>query len=47
MDCYLCSASPPELQVDVPTYLVEQIKKKDHMCGPYFFREAQASAERN
>lgn len=39
IDCFFNSAVPPQLQVDVPLSLAEQVTRKP--CGPYLFRETQ------
>ncbi|NXL66237.1 RGS22 protein, partial [Chordeiles acutipennis] len=41
IDCFINSAVPPALQIDIPTELAKKILEHRKELGPYIFREAQ------
>ena len=49
-ECFITSAIPPELQVDVPIEmaekLMERITSRNQNIGPYLFREVQVGQDR-
>uniref|UniRef100_A0A8C9U6C8 Regulator of G protein signaling 22 n=1 Tax=Serinus canaria TaxID=9135 RepID=A0A8C9U6C8_SERCA len=43
IDCFINSAIPPALQIDIPPELAKKIVEHRKELGPYIFREAQMS----
>ena len=43
IDCFFESSVPPQLQIDVPLSLAEQVSRKP--SGPYLFRETQVQVQ--
>ncbi|KFQ38859.1 Regulator of G-protein signaling 22, partial [Mesitornis unicolor] len=41
IDCFINSAIPPALQIDIPTEQAKKILEHRKELGPYIFREAQ------
>ncbi|KFP61257.1 Regulator of G-protein signaling 22, partial [Cariama cristata] len=41
IDCFINSAVPPALQIDIPTEQAKKILERRKELGPYIFREAQ------
>ncbi|KFQ09333.1 Regulator of G-protein signaling 22, partial [Haliaeetus albicilla] len=41
IDCFINSAVPPALQIDIPTAQAKKILEHRKELGPYIFREAQ------
>ncbi|NXT01074.1 RGS22 protein, partial [Jacana jacana] len=41
IDCFINSAIPPALQIDIPTEQAKKILERRKELGPYIFREAQ------
>lgn len=47
IDCFINSAIPPALQIDIPTEQAKKILERRKELGPYIFREAQVRSREN